>query len=31
MVLTKTGKGVESESVIPVRFVPMTGEVQKAK
>jgi len=31
MVLTKTGKGVERESVIPVRFVPMTGEVQKAK
>jgi protein-L-isoaspartate(D-aspartate) O-methyltransferase len=31
LVLTKTPKGVERESIIPVRFVPMTGEVQKRK
>jgi protein-L-isoaspartate(D-aspartate) O-methyltransferase len=29
VVLTKTDKGVEREDIIPVRFVPMTGEVQK--
>ena len=29
IVLTKTDKGVEREDIIPVRFVPMTGEVQK--
>jgi protein-L-isoaspartate(D-aspartate) O-methyltransferase len=29
MLLTKTEKGVLQRSVIPVRFVPMTGEIQK--
>ena len=29
LVLTKTAKGLEKRNVIPVRFVPMTGEVQK--
>lgn len=28
-VITKTADGVNSETTIPVRFVPMTGEVQK--
>jgi protein-L-isoaspartate(D-aspartate) O-methyltransferase len=28
-VLTKTADGVERKTIIPVRFVPMTGEVQK--
>jgi protein-L-isoaspartate(D-aspartate) O-methyltransferase len=29
--ITKTDKGVEQETIIPVRFVPMTGEVQRKK
>ncbi len=29
LVLTKTATGVERKNVIPVRFVPMTGEAQK--
>ncbi len=29
LVLTKTATGVEKRNVIPVRFVPMTGEAQK--
>jgi len=29
LVLTKTAKGVERQIVMPVRFVPMTGEVRK--
>ena len=29
VVLTRTESGVEKRSVIPVRFVPMTGEAQK--
>jgi len=28
MVLTKTEKGLERRTVIPVRFVPMTGEIE---
>lgn len=28
-VITKTKEGIKEESIIPVRFVPMTGEVQK--
>jgi protein-L-isoaspartate(D-aspartate) O-methyltransferase len=31
MVLTKTDKGLERRTVIPVRFVPMTGEIEKQK
>jgi len=31
LVLTKTEKGIERRTVIPVRFVPMTGEVQEKK
>ncbi|TET81376.1 methyltransferase domain-containing protein, partial [candidate division TA06 bacterium] len=31
MVITRTARGYESKSVIPVRFVPMTGEAQKRK
>lgn len=31
MVITRTTRGYESKSVIPVRFVPMTGEAQKRK
>lgn len=31
MVITRTARGYESRSVIPVRFVPMTGEAQKRK
>jgi protein-L-isoaspartate(D-aspartate) O-methyltransferase len=27
--LTKTADGVREERLLPVRFVPMTGEVQK--
>jgi protein-L-isoaspartate(D-aspartate) O-methyltransferase len=30
LVLTKTATGLEKRNVIPVRFVPMTGEAQKA-
>jgi protein-L-isoaspartate(D-aspartate) O-methyltransferase len=29
IVLTKTKDGVKKKSVIPVRFVPMTGEAEK--
>lgn len=29
LVLTKTATGLEKKNVIPVRFVPMTGEAQK--
>jgi len=29
MLLTKTARGVEKRTVAPVRFVPMTGEVQR--
>ena len=29
MLLTKTAQGVEKRTVAPVRFVPMTGEVQR--
>jgi protein-L-isoaspartate(D-aspartate) O-methyltransferase len=29
VVLTKTEKGIKKRSVIPVRFVPMTGEAEK--
>ena len=29
MVIKKTGDGVEERSVIPVRFVPMTGEIEQ--
>ncbi len=29
--LTKTEGGVEEKSIIPVRFVPMTGEAQQKK
>jgi protein-L-isoaspartate(D-aspartate) O-methyltransferase len=29
LVVTKTGHGLERESVIPVRFVPMTGRAQE--
>ena len=29
LVLTKTANGLEKKNVIPVRFVPMTGEAQK--
>ncbi|UCD95660.1 MAG: protein-L-isoaspartate(D-aspartate) O-methyltransferase [Candidatus Zixiibacteriota bacterium] len=29
MLITKSEEGVVKESVIPVRFVPMTGEIQK--
>ena len=29
LVITKTAEGVEKRTVLPVRFVPMTGEVQK--
>jgi len=30
LVLTKTTTGFEKRNVIPVRFVPMTGEAQKS-
>jgi len=30
-VITKTAHGLEKKNVIPVRFVPMTGEIQKKK
>jgi protein-L-isoaspartate(D-aspartate) O-methyltransferase len=30
LVLTKTATGVEKKNIIPVRFVPMTGEAQKS-
>ncbi len=29
MVIKKTDDGVEERSVIPVRFVPMTGEIER--
>jgi protein-L-isoaspartate(D-aspartate) O-methyltransferase len=29
MVIKKTADGVEERSVIPVRFVPMTGEAER--
>ncbi|MDH4222088.1 MAG: protein-L-isoaspartate(D-aspartate) O-methyltransferase [candidate division Zixibacteria bacterium] len=29
ILVTKTEKGIEKESTIPVRFVPMTGEAEK--
>ena len=29
MVVTKTEKGIKKENIIPVRFVPMTGEAEK--
>ena len=31
LVITKTAQGIERRSVTPVRFVPMTGEVQQKK
>jgi len=31
VVLTKTETGIERESVFPVRFVPMTGEIQRRR
>ena len=31
IVVTRTENGFEEESVLPVRFVPMTGEAQKAR
>jgi protein-L-isoaspartate(D-aspartate) O-methyltransferase len=30
-VLTRTPEGIETQSIIPVRFVPMTGEAEKKK
>ena len=30
LVYTRTADGYEKRNVIPVRFVPMTGEVEKA-
>ena len=29
--ITKTEKGINEKSIIPVRFVPMTGEAQQKK
>lgn len=29
ILLTKTEKGLEKKTLLPVRFVPMTGEIQK--
>jgi hypothetical protein len=29
MVITRTETGFEERSVIPVRFVPMTGEIER--
>ena len=29
MLITKTAQGIEKKTVAPVRFVPMTGEVQR--
>jgi protein-L-isoaspartate(D-aspartate) O-methyltransferase len=29
--ITKTSKGITEKSIVPVRFVPMTGEAQKKK
>ena len=29
--LVKTEKGIEEREMIPVRFVPMTGEVRKRR
>ena len=29
LLVTKTAEGVERRTILPVRFVPMTGEVQK--
>ena len=31
LVLTKTAEGVERREIIPVRFVPMIGEIEKQK
>ena len=31
LVLTKTDEGVEQRKVIPVRFVPMIGEIEDQK
>jgi protein-L-isoaspartate(D-aspartate) O-methyltransferase len=31
MVLTRTGEGTRSEEIIPVRFVPMTGEAERRR
>lgn len=31
LVLTKTEKGIQRRTVIPVRFVPMTGEIEEKK
>jgi len=28
-VITKTPDGIDERSVIPVRFVPMTGEIER--
>ena len=28
-VIVKTGQGLQTQRVIPVRFVPMTGEVER--
>ncbi|PHQ63952.1 MAG: hypothetical protein COC10_03445 [Sphingobium sp.] len=30
VVYTKTSKGIERKSIFPVRFVPMTGMIQKS-
>jgi protein-L-isoaspartate(D-aspartate) O-methyltransferase len=30
-VLTRTSEGIESQTILPVRFVPMTGEAEKKK
>jgi protein-L-isoaspartate(D-aspartate) O-methyltransferase len=29
MVITRTGEGTRREEIIPVRFVPMTGEAER--
>ena len=29
LLLTRTGDGVERKSILPVRFVPMTGKVRQ--
>jgi protein-L-isoaspartate(D-aspartate) O-methyltransferase len=31
LLITKTDKGIEKNTITPVRFVPMTGEAQKSK
>jgi protein-L-isoaspartate(D-aspartate) O-methyltransferase len=30
-VITRVGDGIEERSVIPVRFVPMTGEIERQR